>query len=214
MEIPTLSGTWERCQSRLVWFAGDEEIGDYLTSPHVCVRCSEPYMTSRSLYLAEIWPPPSSSHSPIAVKWAKYRGGLRHTMNKPRLCVVRSIYRPVVNVGHTCRVCWSAWVCTCVSVVSKESGLHGRVEKRRFDVTHQVFSTSPYFREEEKPPPVHPTEIRTSISPSSAVELNTTSALANYATEEQGYIETPSRVPTALRSAPGLCFLRSRVISK
>nr|CAD7573494.1 unnamed protein product [Timema californicum] len=35
----------------------------------------------------------------------------------------------------------------------------------------------------EKPPPVHPTEIRTSNSPSSAVELNTTSALANYATE-------------------------------
>nr|CAD7568442.1 unnamed protein product [Timema californicum] len=31
-------------------------------------------------------------------------------------------------------------------------------------------------------PPVHPTEIRTSISPSSAVWLNTTSALANYAT--------------------------------
>nr|CAD7392363.1 unnamed protein product [Timema cristinae] len=31
--------------------------------------------------------------------------------------------------------------------------------------------------------PVHPTKIRTSISPSSAVELNTTSALANYATE-------------------------------
>nr|CAD7408342.1 unnamed protein product [Timema cristinae] len=36
---------------------------------------------------------------------------------------------------------------------------------------------------QEKPPLVHPTEIRTSISPSSAVELNTTSALANYATE-------------------------------
>nr|CAD7258864.1 unnamed protein product [Timema shepardi] len=35
-----------------------------------------------------------------------------------------------------------------------------------------------------KPPPVHPTEIRTLISPSSAVELNTTSALANYATEK------------------------------
>nr|CAD7426563.1 unnamed protein product [Timema monikensis] len=30
---------------------------------------------------------------------------------------------------------------------------------------------------------IHPTEIRSSISPSSAVELNTTSALANYATE-------------------------------
>nr|CAD7198975.1 unnamed protein product [Timema douglasi] len=38
----------------------------------------------------------------------------------------------------------------------------------------------------EKPPPVHPTEIRTSISPSSAVEqLNTTNALANYATETE-----------------------------
>nr|CAD7430116.1 unnamed protein product [Timema monikensis] len=34
-----------------------------------------------------------------------------------------------------------------------------------------------------KPPPVHQTEIRTSISPSSAVKLNTTSMLANYATE-------------------------------
>nr|CAD7257132.1 unnamed protein product [Timema shepardi] len=34
-----------------------------------------------------------------------------------------------------------------------------------------------------KTTPVHPTEIRTSISPSSAVELNTTNALANYATE-------------------------------
>nr|CAD7591513.1 unnamed protein product [Timema genevievae] len=41
----------------------------------------------------------------------------------------------------------------------------------------QVFSTG------EKPPPVHPTEIRTSISPSSVVWLNTTGALANYATE-------------------------------
>nr|CAD7410641.1 unnamed protein product [Timema cristinae] len=36
----------------------------------------------------------------------------------------------------------------------------------------------------KQPPPLaHLTEIRTSISPSSAVELNTTSALANYATE-------------------------------
>nr|CAD7393389.1 unnamed protein product [Timema cristinae] len=35
-----------------------------------------------------------------------------------------------------------------------------------------------------KTTPVHPTEILTSISPSSEVELNTTSALANYATEE------------------------------
>nr|CAD7200483.1 unnamed protein product [Timema douglasi] len=38
-------------------------------------------------------------------------------------------------------------------------------------------------------PPVHPTEIRSSISPSSAVELNTTSALANYAAEAGGQQE-------------------------
>nr|CAD7396158.1 unnamed protein product [Timema poppensis] len=36
-----------------------------------------------------------------------------------------------------------------------------------------------------KSTPVHPTKIRTSISPSSVVELNTTSALANYATEAE-----------------------------
>nr|CAD7577289.1 unnamed protein product [Timema californicum] len=46
-------------------------------------------------------------------------------------------------------------------------------------VTHNL----PLHYYEEKPPPVHPTEIRTSISPSSSVGLNTTSALANYATE-------------------------------
>ncbi|CAG2054714.1 unnamed protein product [Timema podura] len=39
------------------------------------------------------------------------------------------------------------------------------------------------YDREEKPPPVHPAEIRTSISPSSVVWLNTTGALANYATE-------------------------------
>nr|CAD7454442.1 unnamed protein product [Timema tahoe] len=37
--------------------------------------------------------------------------------------------------------------------------------------------------DKEKPPPVHLTEIRNSISPSSVVEINTTRALANYATE-------------------------------
>nr|CAD7259002.1 unnamed protein product [Timema shepardi] len=57
-------------------------------------------------------------------------------------------------------------------------------EKQQFEDQHDW----PSIREldlctQEKPPLVHPTEIRTSISPSSAVELNTTSALANYATD-------------------------------
>nr|CAD7424458.1 unnamed protein product [Timema monikensis] len=56
----------------------------------------------------------------------------------------------------------------------------------RQDFTPYVTSgrTSHHESQQEKPPPVDPTEIRTSISPSSAVELNTTSVLANYATEE------------------------------
>nr|CAD7448937.1 unnamed protein product [Timema bartmani] len=49
------------------------------------------------------------------------------------------------------------------------------------DETLQHFKlTKEDFTYKEKPPSIHPTEIRTSISPSSAVELNTTSALANY----------------------------------
>nr|CAD7461444.1 unnamed protein product [Timema tahoe] len=56
-------------------------------------------------------------------------------------------------------------------------------------VTSRVEEVNPHLRGGRvenhlgKTTPVHPTEIRTSISPSSAVELNTTSALANYATE-------------------------------
>nr|CAD7194853.1 unnamed protein product [Timema douglasi] len=45
-----------------------------------------------------------------------------------------------------------------------------------------------------KPPPVHPTEIRTSISSSSAVELNTTCALANYATEVGSIVTVSPRL--------------------
>nr|CAD7567378.1 unnamed protein product [Timema californicum] len=48
---------------------------------------------------------------------------------------------------------------------------------------HDVHADEPTEPPKDQPPPVHPTEIRTSISPSSAVELNTTSALSNYATE-------------------------------
>nr|CAD7396167.1 unnamed protein product [Timema poppensis] len=47
----------------------------------------------------------------------------------------------------------------------------------------------------KKPLPVHPTEIRTLISPSSAVELNTTSALANYANEAGTYHTLSSSSP-------------------
>nr|CAD7395973.1 unnamed protein product [Timema poppensis] len=66
----------------------------------------------------------------------------------------------------------------------------------------------------EKPPPVHPTEIRTSISASSAVELNTISALANYATEagvgevsitSSGLLITEKRWFDSCHVYPGTC---------
>nr|CAD7573021.1 unnamed protein product [Timema californicum] len=49
-------------------------------------------------------------------------------------------------------------------------------------------------------PPVHPTEIRTSISPSLAVDFNTTSVLDNYATE--GSSSTKTRSMMALLQHP------------
>nr|CAD7265494.1 unnamed protein product [Timema shepardi] len=55
---------------------------------------------------------------------------------------------------------------------------------------------------EKKPPLVHPTEILTSISPPSAVEFNTTSALDNYATEAVAIVENlspPTAMPPAKR---------------
>nr|CAD7591359.1 unnamed protein product [Timema genevievae] len=51
-------------------------------------------------------------------------------------------------------------------------------------LTHGQYHPSDISEQREgTPPPVHPTEIRTSISPSSVVWLNTTGALATYVTE-------------------------------
>nr|CAD7426847.1 unnamed protein product [Timema monikensis] len=53
-------------------------------------------------------------------------------------------------------------------------------------------------RERERESVIHPTEIRNSISPSSAVELNMPSALANYTTEADP--EVPGSIPGAPNS--------------
>nr|CAD7599882.1 unnamed protein product [Timema genevievae] len=65
------------------------------------------------------------------------------------------------------------------------------VEKTSFDFLSPVISLpggalQSWSSVKEKPPPVHLTKIRTSISPSSVVWLNTTGALANYVTEAGG----------------------------
>nr|CAD7257477.1 unnamed protein product [Timema shepardi] len=54
------------------------------------------------------------------------------------------------------------------------------------DIAEEMFNNGEWKTIWEKPPPVHPTEIQTSISSSSAVKLNTTSVLANYTTEAGG----------------------------
>nr|CAD7394606.1 unnamed protein product [Timema cristinae] len=92
---------------------------------------------------------------------------------------------PTCNlVGH----CLLLFVCKC-SKLGKEKAM----DKEKYFSTRYYYlvGREPAFawRESGKPfrnpphPPVHPTEIRTSISPSSAVKLNMTSELANYATE-------------------------------
>nr|CAD7443628.1 unnamed protein product [Timema bartmani] len=56
----------------------------------------------------------------------------------------------------------------------------------RFESRLNLEEVNPHLRGgrvENPPSPVHPTEIRTSISPSSVVWLNTTGTLANYATK-------------------------------
>nr|CAD7570365.1 unnamed protein product [Timema californicum] len=55
-----------------------------------------------------------------------------------------------------------------------------------------------------KTTPVHPTEIRTAIPPSSAVVLNTTSALANYATEAAVELNTTSALANYATEAGNL----------
>nr|CAD7257997.1 unnamed protein product [Timema shepardi] len=58
-------------------------------------------------------------------------------------------------------------------------------------------------------PPTHPTEIRTSISPSSAVkQLSTTNALANYATEAAVELNTTIALATYVTDSGAVLSLR------
>nr|CAD7575759.1 unnamed protein product [Timema californicum] len=61
--------------------------------------------------------------------------------------------------------------------------LESLLQQSRLLMTGRTEFESQSGVQRDKPPPVHPTEIRTSISPSSAFELNSTRTLANYATE-------------------------------
>nr|CAD7434677.1 unnamed protein product [Timema monikensis] len=93
-----------------------------------------------------------------------------------------------VTLSSSARLLSPAGVFTCTTSPPQSNSSSGKSSCSSYgDNQGSPESSPPPLGEEsilqEKPPPVHPTEIRTSISPSSAVELNTTSALANYATE-------------------------------
>nr|CAD7440644.1 unnamed protein product [Timema bartmani] len=83
------------------------------------------------------------------------------------------------------------------TIVSSHSNSHriGKVEYRGNEPAFARRENGKPFRKNH--PLVHLTEIRTSISPSSAVELNTTSALATYATEA-GLLCTPLSPSTSI----------------
>nr|CAD7452722.1 unnamed protein product [Timema tahoe] len=91
----------------------------------------------------------------------------------------------------------------------------GKVEFRGGEPAFAWREIGKSFR--EKPPPVHPTEIRTSISPSSAVELNTTSALANYAPEASRYFingQYLSKLSEILMDGGRIIFLATFTVTR
>nr|CAD7263973.1 unnamed protein product [Timema shepardi] len=100
------------------------------------------------------------------------RGGPLHTASKAGLshCVCPFVKHALVKCCH-------------VIARGGGGGGGGLIETDRLLNTNTGLVT----RVKEKPPPVHPTEIRISISPSSTVELVTTRVLANYATEAGDY---------------------------
>nr|CAD7395296.1 unnamed protein product [Timema poppensis] len=98
-----------------------------------------------------------------------------------------------------------SYVCMRTTVKHHVAGI-GKVE---------LEEVKPHFRggrvenHLEKTTPIHPTETRTSISPSSAIQLNTTSALANYATKAvqlRRFILVPDLLGTSSLAQPGKCF--------
>nr|CAD7264916.1 unnamed protein product [Timema shepardi] len=108
---------------------------------------------------------------------------LKLLLHLPTIGLVVSITLVLVGLftASTTALC-----CVCRSV---NPPLDDRLDKTHLaqvvtEVALRISHSSLISSERMKPrEEVHPTEIQTSISPSSAVELNTTSALANYATE-------------------------------
>nr|CAD7199890.1 unnamed protein product [Timema douglasi] len=103
-----------------------------------------------------------------------------------------NVQKPVGKFGdYNCDSPW-ALVESAAKAMRTKHGDNIEFTQTRSVTTWAKTSSSPDVAclllggESGKPPPVHPTEIRASISPSSAVELNTTRTLANYATEADG----------------------------
>nr|CAD7257511.1 unnamed protein product [Timema shepardi] len=126
-------------------------------------------------------PPPLNPSTPRLPLWRNVRRSVKQCKNNETLARGQLSERGDRGVFEA--------KCVNLSLSSLKHGVCGRRRalkfklKKKSAVNLQRSLKGEWKTILEKPPPVHPTEIRTSISPSSAVELNTTSALANYATE-------------------------------
>nr|CAD7396177.1 unnamed protein product [Timema poppensis] len=110
------------------------------------------------------------------------------------IIVLYSLYERASCIHGPCFIDDSTWISEFqVITVYKGSDYKLHNSSRRSDLTFSTLSmrletihlAASQLNAFEVVPGelIHPTDIRTSISPSSAVELNTTSALANYTTE-------------------------------
>nr|CAD7266304.1 unnamed protein product [Timema shepardi] len=110
--------------------------------------------------------------------------GLRQVKPEITAASPRLLLPPDDDIQESCRfLTFSAlaWAGSDRFLMAESHDVASQPTKVSFHVNKNRWLTE--IVDGEKPPSVHPTEIRTSISPSSAVELNTTRALANYATE-------------------------------
>nr|CAD7570419.1 unnamed protein product [Timema californicum] len=175
--IPARSETWTKIfQVYLVWFVGEGDV----RFPNL-VKCSERrYGPNKNVILIMvIYRSPEVSL--VLTDNSQLTYDSQHLVSN--LVKLQTQQRPSLTRFSFVDASYASWS-------EEQSGSPERVMKKNGIGKVELEEVSPQFRggRGEKHlgknhPQVQPTEIRTSISPFSAVELNTTSALANYATE-------------------------------
>nr|CAD7259859.1 unnamed protein product [Timema shepardi] len=132
-------------------------------------------IAERSAAIASVEPCLATPHSRLQQRELLHTAGY----SKERCATLSSYYTQ--QLIHTAG--YSRERCVTLSSYFTQQVIAERCVAISWFVTLSTYSPQQVIAEKCVAIAVHPTEIRTSISPSSAVELNTTSALANYAAE-------------------------------